>query len=290
MANPTPTAPDDGPALFGSGELTYTISDKEFEGIRHLVMKRAGINLTPVKKNLVISRLSRRLRNLGIPDFSAYLRYLEGLAPNDNEFEELINRISTNKTDFFREPVHFEFLKSTVLPGRRSLDIWSAACSSGEEPYSLALTLLDWKEPLTFSLTASDISTKVLGEAEAGIYDIEKISPVPLEQKRRYFLKGVGSQEGLVSVKPEVRARIHFRQINLMDHTWPHSRPFDVIFLRNVLIYFDKPTKTALLERIAKVIRPGGYLIVGLSDSLIGLSERFDALGHSIHRYKGAAP
>lgn len=268
--------------------LTFHITDKEFEAIARLVYRRAGIHLTAVKKNLVVSRLSRRLRSLGLDDFTAYLEHLARLPDSDMEYEELINRISTNKTDFFREPVHIDFVRDKVLPTVKHLDIWSAACSSGEEPYSLSIMLHEAQPFVPFTLTASDISTKVLQEAQEGLYEMEKLAPVPKPLLSKYFLKGTGRWEGFAKVKPSLSQSVHFRQVNLMDDRLPFAQPFDVIFLRNVLIYFDRPTKQALLSRLEHYLRPGGHLLLGLSDSLIGVSDHFTALGHSIYRFESS--
>ncbi|MBN8219261.1 MAG: methyltransferase domain-containing protein [Spirochaetes bacterium] len=266
--------------------LTFQITDKEFDAIARLVYQRAGIHLTSVKKNLVVSRLSRRLRTLDLPDFTAYLEHLGRLPESDPEYEELINRISTNKTDFFREPVHIDFVREKILPTVKHLDLWSAACSSGEEPYSLAIMLQEAQPFVPFTLTASDISTKVLGEAQEGLYELEKLAPVSKPLLAKYFLKGTGRWEGYAKVKPILSQSVHFRQVNLMDAKLPFSASFDVIFLRNVLIYFDRPTKQALLSRLESYLKPGGHLLLGLSDSLIGVSDHFTALGHSIYRFE----
>ncbi|HBE02599.1 MAG: hypothetical protein A2096_03810 [Spirochaetes bacterium GWF1_41_5] len=268
---------------------TYRITDQEFSVIRRLVYDQAGIALNDSKKQLVVSRLARRLRTLGFADFTQYIEYLQDHR-NSDEWEQMINRISTNKTDFFRENHHFEFLRATVLPAcRNGINIWSAASSSGEEPYSIAITVLDFLEQKKiqrpFSITASDVSTAVLAKARSGVYPEESISALPEETVKKYFLKGTGTNEGRVKVKPVLADAVHFEQINLMEPL-SFTGQFDVVFLRNVIIYFDKDTKTELVKKIYNVIRPGGYLFLGHSESMFGLAEYYQFLGKTIYRKK----
>ncbi len=257
-------------------DMIPTMSEVEFRLLSNIIHDVAGINLTPNKKPLLVSRLARRLRELGV-NFSEYYRII---LEDKEEFIRLIDRVSTNKTEFLREPTHFEFLgtrfvgemrKKIAEAGKRSIRIWSAACSTGEEPYSIALTLLEALGGDTswmIRILASDICTEALKTAESAIYDEEGIARLPAQLWGKYLLKGVGEYKGKYRFKEFVRRMVEFRRINLKDGKLPVREEFDAIFLRNVLIYFDRPTQDEVVEKLSRHIRDGGYLFLGHSESL----------------------
>lgn len=275
-----------------------TITDSEFKLFRDLIYRTVGISLSDAKRQLVQSRLRKRLIHHGLTTFRAYYDRLIAEGENSPEMGTFINCITTNKTDFFREAHHFEFVKNTIAPAlieqeRQGLrppcvQVWHAGCSTGEEPYTLGMTLAEIFPPggrWQVRQLASDIDTDVLAKAEAGIYDEERTQPIPAPLLKKYFLRGKGTQEGRYRVVSALRDRITFRQINLLASNWnirPNAR-FDMIFCRNVIIYFDKPTQKRLIERYRQYLRPGGTLFIGHSESLLGISDAFDNLGHTIY-------
>lgn len=276
----------------------YVLSEKEFAQFRELIYKVAGISLSENKKHLVQSRLQKRLRHHSLTRYQDYYNLVATQEVNSPEMIELVNCITTNKTDFFREPHHFEFVTKTLLPEveRRTargepkrLRIWHAGCSTGEEPYTLAITLaeaLGREHEWDVRQLASDIDTQVLSHAEHGVYERERVETIPAPLISKYFLGGKGEKSGFVKVKPELQRQITFRRINLLEDNWPirHGALFDVVFCRNVVIYFDKPTRKRLFARYASVLRPGGYMFIGHSESLIGISDAFESLGKTIYR------
>jgi chemotaxis protein methyltransferase CheR len=269
--------------------MEYSLSDREYAQFRALIYGKSGISLGDNKKSLVISRLSKRLRDLGMPGFQTYYE-LVAQDPEGEEFTRMLDLISTNKTDFFREPKHFDFLRDQILPEQRQsrgLRVWSSACSTGEEPYSIAMTLYDGvEEPAQwdFRILASDLSTRVLAKAASGIYDLERIRDLDTEKLRRHFLQGRGSQQGYVKIKPHLGRMISFRRLNLMDAAFPIRSPLDVIFCRNVMIYFDRPTQEKLIAKFHHYLRPGGYLFIGHSESLQWIHHSFLSLAPTIYR------
>ena len=280
-----------------------TISDKEFDAFRELIYDAAGISLSPAKRALVCSRLTKRLRELEIPSFAEYYAYLVSLGPRDPEYQAMINCITTNKTEFFREPHHFEFLKNEAFPrikqraqqtGTRRLRIWSAGCSTGEEPYTIAMTLLSHFGPLAnwdVRILASDIDTDVLHQAAEGIYSLDRLAGIPEEFKRRYFLRGTGECGGLYRVRPELRNLISFQRINLMQEPWPVKSQFDLIFCRNVLIYFNRETLRRTVQRFAEKLSDEGHLFLGHSENVDWLGCFLSPMGNTIHRRKsGSGP
>ena len=255
------------------------VSDEEFARYQALINREAGIWLAPVKKALLVGRLARRLRELGLTSYGAYY---ERVAEDEVERVRLLDAICTNETHFFREPRHFEFLAERVFPawraeadaGRRArrIRVWSAACSTGEEPYTLAMALLaafpaGWE----LEVLASDLSTKVLDRASAGLWPIEKANEIPDEHLRAFMLKGYGAQEGLMKAGPEIREVVRFARVNLVGDAWPGG-PFDLVFCRNVLIYFDRATKIRVVERLVERLDPRGYLFLGHAESLGGFT------------------
>jgi chemotaxis protein methyltransferase CheR len=273
----------------------FSISDQEFRAIQGLVKDRTGIALTDHKRSLVVARLGKRLRTLGFATFRQYFEHVTG-GEGDGELENFVNAITTNKTDFFRERTHFEFLSQEVIPalkrraletGERRIRIWSAGCSTGEEAYTIALTLCEALGSLLtwdVRILASDIDTQVLAQASAGVYAAERAAEIPTPQLHQYFLKGSGEQAGQVKVGREIHALVTFRRINLLEEPWPIRATFDCIFCRNVIIYFDKPTQSRLMYRFAEVLREDGYLFLGHSESLHGICDRFSFLRNTVYR------
>ncbi len=273
--------------------------DRDFIKFRELIYDICGINLTVVKKTMLASRLRKRLRALGIESYEQYYDYVSSEKGLENECVYMLDAISTNKTDFFREPKHFDYLTNFALPslinsGRWSpgmtINIWSAGCSSGEEPYTIAMTVADFKSRNSagdFSILASDISTRVLKIARLGIYQEASTSCVPHAIKRRFFLKGKGSQEGLCRVAPEIRRKIQFQRINLNSgEDFGIRIRMDIIFCRNVIIYFDKETQKRLFKKFYAQLNPGGYLFIGHSETLHGISDQFEPVAVATYRKK----
>lgn len=270
----------------------FDFTDGDFKLIRELVYRHAGISLSDAKRNLVYSRLGRRLRRLNLASFGAYTDYLT--AHLDIELTEFLNAITTNLTSFFRENHHFDTLREQVLPelmlGKqdRRIRIWSAGCSTGEEPYSIAMTV---KETLPngcgwdAKILATDLDTTVLQKACNGIYDAERARQIPPTSLRRWMQHGRGANAGQVRVVSELKELITFNRLNLME-SWPMRGPFDVIFCRNVVIYFNKDTQRRLFERFADLMAPNTYLFVGHSETLYKVTDRFELLGNTVYRRK----
>jgi chemotaxis protein methyltransferase CheR len=267
----------------------YDFNDRHFNLLRGLVTRNAGITLNDSKRELVYGRLARRIRALGLRGFDDYCALLE----NDEgaEMGEFINAITTNLTAFFRENHHFEFLAQTALPefvrantSSRRLRIWSAGCSTGEEPYSIAMTLLESvpsPERWDIRILATDIDSNVVATAQAGVYAENRLQGVSAARRKQWF--GKAESPGQFRVKPELQEIIRFAPLNLM-HEWPFRGPFDAIFCRNVLIYFDKPTQHRLFERYGQMIADHGYLFIGHSESMFGASTVFDLIGRTTYR------
>ena len=277
---------------------TMSITDKEFQAFRNLIFHEAGISLGDAKRALVASRLARRLRHFGFTSYAQYYTYLTDQDPDGHERVQMVNCLTTNKTDFFREAHHSTFLREHVLPRLQEqvrqgapsrLRFWSAGCSTGEEPYSLAMTVREALPSFAnwdIRILASDIDTSVLQTAERGIYAAARLEGVADERQHRHFLRGRGEWAGTYQIKPELQQVIAFRRINLNEEPWPIRTRFHVIFCRNVVIYFNRETQRRLFERFADALEPNGYLIVGHSEALVGLSERFLPLRGSVHRLR----
>jgi chemotaxis protein methyltransferase CheR len=269
--------------------MTTILTDKEFEQFQSLIYQQVGIKLDPPKKTLLVSRLSKRLRELALTSFQAYYDCVSR-AGGEEELTRLLDLISTNKTDFYREAIHFDFLRDKVLPevrGTKTLRVWSSASSSGEEPYTIAMTLCDALPDISrwdIRILASDISTRVLAKAASGMYEEERISQLPKDVVLRHFLCGKGPQAGKYKIRPNVAKLVVFRRINLMDSTFPIRSPLDVIFCRNVMIYFDRPTQTQLIEKFFHYLRPGGYVFIGHSESLQWIEHQFTYLRPTIYQ------
>jgi len=261
------------------------ISEREFHAIRTWIREAAGINLSEQKKALIVGRLASRLRHYGLESYGQYFGLLQSGA-HPTELQAAVDLLTTNETHFFREPKHFDFLREKILAGRqagRAFRAWSAASSTGEEPYSIAMTLADSLGEAPWEVVASDLSSRVLARAETGHYAIARAKTIPRAYLQRYCLKGVASQEGTFLIDPRLRSRVRFMQVNLVAPL-PQLREFDVIFLRNVMIYFDMPTKLEVVSRMLPYLARGGHIIVGHSESLNGVSDALKSVQPSIYR------
>jgi chemotaxis protein methyltransferase CheR len=248
-------------------EAVAFLGDREFGLACRLIGEFAGIKLSAHKRNMVYNRLVRRLRARGIDNFADYLALVQ--APESPEREAFVNALTTNLTSFFREPHHFDLLlaraQAHARQARGPMRVWSTACSTGEEAWSIAMTLRE--APCAADVLATDIDTEVLATANAGLYRSERVTGLEPARMRAHLLRGTGGNEGWVCVRPELRASVKFMQLNLQAPGWPAFEPFDVIFCRNVVIYFDRESQKALLSRFAQVLRPGGLLVVGHAES-----------------------
>ncbi|MBZ4193261.1 MAG: protein-glutamate O-methyltransferase CheR [Candidatus Contendobacter sp.] len=274
-------------------DTEFEFSDQDFQRIRRIINEAAGISLADGKRELVYSRLSRLLRQRGLRRFGDYCDLLEAGGGTAADMGEFVNALTTNLTSFFRESHHFEFLSKELIPAlirersfsNRRIRIWSAGCSTGEEPYSIAMVLRESLPAVGWDvkILATDLDSNVLATAERGVYEWNRVKDLPEMRLRRWFQKGRGEQSGLVRTAETLRNLITFRQLNLMEN-WPMSGPFDVVFCRNVVIYFDKPTQRILFERFADLLVDQGHLLVGHSESLFKVTERFAPLGKTIYR------
>lgn len=269
----------------------HELSESDFGFLCSLVRRETGIVLGQKKREMVYRRLMRRTRELKLASFQSYIALLKG--QNSQELPEFINSMTTNLTSFYREQHHFEFLRDRFVPEHRRLfsqskrmRIWSAGCSTGEEPYCIGMTLLaaeswgDWD----LKILATDLDSAVLNTAQQGIYNADKLERVGHHQLATFFLRGAGSTEGKVRVKPNLQQHIYFKQLNLLNSRWPIKGPFDVIFCRNVLIYFDKDTQAQIVTRFVSLLRPGGYLMLGHSESLGKHIQGLEMIGRTIFK------
>ncbi|TFY96192.1 CheR family methyltransferase [Ramlibacter humi] len=265
------------------------LGQADFELACRLIGDYAGIRISPHKRQMVHNRLSRRLRVLGLDSFGDYL----DLVQNDpvGEREAFVNALTTNLTAFFREPHHFELLRERAIQHRQTqaepMRVWCSACSTGEEAWSIALTLREAGCPA--EVLATDIDTDALDRAEAGLYPMERVNGLPPERLRGLFLKGYGDNEGWVSIRPELRPMVTFGQLNLLAPAWPEFGPLDAIFCRNVVIYFDRESQKRLLGRFAQRMHPGGLLAVGHAESFPAGQQAFRACGRTAYEYTGQA-
>jgi chemotaxis protein methyltransferase CheR len=267
----------------GTREFEYNAQD--FERVRSLIYKRAGISLSPVKQDMVYSRLARRLRAKGLKRFSEYLDQLER-GQDAAEWEAFVNALTTNLTSFFREAHHFDLLAEQMRKSsdRRPFRIWCCAASTGEEPYSLAITACEvFGNNPPVEILASDLDTNVLAHGQRGVYTADRVERMEAARVQRFFLRGTGDQQGHVRVKPELQRLLTFRQINLLAPGWPLREGFDAIFCRNVMIYFDKPTQYGILERFAGLLHPQGRLYAGHSENFIHAANLFRSLGRTVY-------
>jgi chemotaxis protein methyltransferase CheR len=275
--------------------MNLELTERDYQNFREFIYQKSGINLHEGKKELLKARLMKYLRHSGFRSIGEYYKYL---VQNDDTGEECVNlldTVSTNLTYFFREPKHFQFLNQVAFPDlakrlhgrpKKTITLWSAGCSSGEEPYSLAMTCLErqWEcGGVDAQILATDISTKMLGKALEGIYPEDRLENISYEVKRRYFQRGVGSWKGYYRTKPVLRQLIRFGRLNLVD-PFPENKGFDIIFCRNVMIYFDKPTQERIVQKFHLALNEKGYLFIGHSESLTGVNHSFKYIQPSVYR------
>ncbi len=263
----------------------FDLSDRDFQQVRRLIYEHAGISLSPSKREMVYSRLSRRLRQKGMQSFEDYLKLLED--GDAEEWEAFTNALTTNLTAFFREAHHFPILADHIAQskGRRQMLLWCAAASTGEEPYSMAMTMADLFGSVSppVKILATDVDTNVLAKAQQGIYSMERLEKMPGDKLKRYFLKGAGDQAGSARVRPELRDMITFRRLNLLDESWPVRGPFEAIFCRNVMIYFDKATQYQILRKFVPLLAHDGLLFAGHSESFHHAVDLFKPRGKTVY-------
>jgi chemotaxis protein methyltransferase CheR len=274
------------------------VSPHNLDQLAQLVTAELGIKMPASKVAMIRSRLQRRIRDLGLESIDEYCDRLFSPGGTEGERAHFINAFTTNKTDFFREPQHYDYLTGTILPELIGMDrpawdrrvaVWSAGCSSGEEPYTLAMVLSEYAffhPPFEFRILATDVSTKVLQIAQEGVYDRALISPVPAGLRRKYLLQGKGAHHS-VRIKAALRQTVSFHQLNFMDPDYCVREMFDIIFCRNVLIYFDRPTQEAIIGKLCRNLNPRGYLFISLSESLSGLDLPLIPLGSSCFKKSG---
>lgn len=273
-------------------EFVFTSAD--FQRISKLIYEHAGISLAPTKQEMVYSRLARRLRVRNLTRFADYVTLLE-TTDDAAEWEAFVNSLTTNLTSFFREAHHFVEL-TRFLEARRGradpITIWCAASSTGEEPYSIAMTVVEAFNTFTppVSIVATDLDTSVLAKASSGVYTDDRVERLKPEQLKRFFLKGGGANAGAVKVRPELRSLITFRQLNLLETAWPLRGPFDAIFCRNVMIYFDKPTQRKVLQKLGPLLRQDGLLFAGHSESFLHSADVFRLRGNTVYELAKRPP
>lgn len=270
----------------GAPHREFIFSRKDFEEVRKMIYDHAGIALSDAKEDMVYSRLARRLRATGKKSFQDYLALIR--AGHEEEWEAFVNSLTTNLTDFFREMHHFHILRDFLKTRRdRPITIWSSASSTGEEPYSIAMTAVEvlggYGAPV--EVLASDLDTNVLKKAADGIYPVDRLKKLTDSQQRQFFLKGTGDRAGMAKVKPELRAMVKFFRLNLLDAAWSIRQPLDAIFCRNVMIYFDKPTQYAILKKMKPLLKPDGLLFVGHSEALYHATDLFRLRGQTVYQH-----
>jgi chemotaxis protein methyltransferase CheR len=269
----------------------FQFTKVDFERVCKLIYDHAGISLSESKQELVYSRLSRRLRATGLNTFGEYLQLLE--SNNEAEWEAFTNSLTTNLTSFFREPHHFPLLAEQVkaLRGKKPIVLWCSAASTGEEPYSMAMTVVDalGRDAAQVSIVATDLDTNVLATARAGVYAEERIAKLSPDLVKRHFLRGTGAQAGMVRVRPELQELITFRQLNLLHENWSVRAPVDAIFCRNVMIYFDKATQLAILKKFVPLLSRDGLLYAGHSESFHHADEYFKLRGKTVYELSAKA-
>ncbi len=268
----------------------FNLTDRDFSYIQKLVIDKTGIVLSDAKYNMVYSRLTKRLRSLSLPDFSSYCQLLKDCS--GNEFNNFVNAITTNLTFFYREQHHFDYVINHLIPywkkvrsKERRIRIWSAGCSTGEEPYSIAITLLEHFDDIKHwdvKILATDLDSNVVSQAKKGIYTRDRIDGLQGSLVKKWFKRGRGTHDGMVRVVPALQELITFKQLNLLE-SWPFYGSFDLIFCRNVLIYFNKATQKELAERYANIMQDDATLFLGHAESLFKVSQRFKSLGNTIY-------
>lgn len=271
--------------LKAEADREFDFCERDFERVRSMIYEHAGIALAPGKRDMVYSRLARRLRTLNLDSFSEYLDRLE--VGDAAEWQAFTNALTTNLTSFFREDHHFPILAQHVKQhcGSNPVTLWCSAASTGEEPYSMAITMMELYDSMTppVKILATDVDTGVLEKAQAGVYAEERVEKMSRERLHRFFLRGSGANAGSVRVRPELSNLITFRPLNLLDTKWPMRGPFDAIFCRNVMIYFDKQTQLRILERFAPLLRPEGLLFAGHSENFHNAGHLFRLRGKTVY-------
>jgi len=278
-------------------QQTVSLLKKDFLRLSDFINREYGIKMPPVKKTLLESRLQKRLRKLELGTFQEYCNYLFSAQGLQNEIPHFINKITTNKTDFFREPDHFDYLVQYAVPelirsgvvSQKELEIWSAGCSSGEEPYTLGMVIDHYYDQhpnlkTGFSVLGTDISLEVLKTAQRAVYHEMRIAPVPMGMRKKYLLRSKSRDKEVIKIAPELRRQIRFEQLNFMDKEFGFKKSFDIIFCRNVIIYFDKPTQEEILNRLCRHLVKGGYFFQGHSESIQGMSLPLKAVSPTIYR------
>jgi len=277
-------------------ERAMALSNGDFTRLSQFIYKQCGIKLPLTKKTMLEARLQKRLRSLDIQSFTQYCDYLFSPRGMEVELIQMIDLVTTNKTDYFREPDHFDYLVRHALPewersqkgsAHRRLMIWSAGCSTGEEPYTLSMVLSSYAEDnpgFDYNILATDISTRVLDKAKTAIYEEEKVEPVPLQMKKKYLLKSKDRQNPMVRIVPALREKVHFRRLNFMDDDFCMREQLDIIFCRNVIIYFDRATQERLLNHFCRILTPGGYIFMGHSETLSGLDVPLTSVHPTVYR------
>ncbi len=265
----------------------FDFTNNDFSRVRKLIYQHAGISLSEAKSDMVYSRIGRRLRTVGFDSFKTYLDNLEN-ENNPEEWEAFTNALTTNLTSFFREEHHFPILAEHLVSLKKPIRIWCSAASTGEEPYTIAMTACEafgtMKPPV--EIIATDIDTNVLATASRGVYPYERVSKLSDERRKQFFQKGTGAQEGLVRVRNELRSLITFEQLNLLDEQWTLGEPFDAIFCRNVMIYFDKPTQTKILSHFVPLMKPHAILFAGHSENFLYVSNDFHLRGKTVYELR----
>lgn len=287
-----------GPKGLGADSaMAGVLSDRDFNRFSAFIYEVCGIKLPPIKKTMLAARLQKRLRRLNISSYRDYFDYVLSPEGQINELCHMIDVVSTNKTDFFREPQHFDVMNQKVLPEfvarcqKRSqphkLLVWSAGCSSGQEPYTLAMVLQEFCEKtpqLDYEILATDICTEALATAVEAIYTDEVVAPVPVALRHKYLMKGKGQHKGFHRVVPELRQKVSFQRLNFMDRDFGLKKKMDIIFCRNVIIYFDQATQRSLFEKFYRQFAPGGYLFTGHSESLEAITDRMERVDSAVYK------
>lgn len=284
-ASPNPTP------LQSGGQREFDFTGTDFERVRKMIYEHAGIALSSIKRDMVYSRLARRLRATGVNSFSVYLDRLQ--SRESREWEAFVNSLTTNLTSFFRESHHFDILKAEIRKrwSRRPLKIWCSASSTGEEAYSIAMAVSEVfeSEIPPVRIVASDLDTNCLAEARTAVYPMERVERIDSARLSRFFLKGAGQQAGMVRVRPDLAGLVAFKRINLLDPNWPLQGPFDAIFCRNVMIYFDKPTQYKVLARFKPLLHRDGLMFAGHSESFAHATDLFRSIGRTVYERADAA-
>jgi chemotaxis protein methyltransferase CheR len=260
------------------------ISNSDFVRLRGFIYAQSGINLSVEKKTMLELRIKRRLKDLNLGSFSEYCEYLFGRQGQKDEIVHFLDVVTTNKTDFFREPDHFDYLVQKALP---EMLVWSAGCSTGEEPYTLAMIMNEFGQShpgFQFRVLATDLSTTVLAKAKLGVFSEEVVKPVASDLRRKYFMRGRDNNSHLLRVVPELRQLVDFRRLNLKDADYELSEKADIIFCRNVIIYFDRMTQEQILQKLTHGLLPGGYCFVGHSEALHGMDLPLVPIGPALYR------